>query len=77
MLNENVKGGGWVHDFGQTRQVGQGLIKGTLLVWILNSWCFDHGDVTWDYLKGGSFGKQRSFLNKEFWGILGRVVNNF
>jgi hypothetical protein len=33
--------------------------------------------VTWDYLKGGSFGKQRSFLNKEFWGILGRVVNNF
>jgi hypothetical protein len=33
------------------------MTMGTLLVWILNSCCFDHGDVTWDCSKGMSSGK--------------------
>jgi len=28
--------------------------QGTLLVWILNSCCLNHDDVTWDSLKGES-----------------------
>jgi hypothetical protein len=35
-----------------------GTDKGTLLVWILNSCCFDHDGVTWDNSKGESFGEQ-------------------
>jgi hypothetical protein len=31
-----------------------GTNKGTLLVWILNSYCFDHDDVTWNSSKGES-----------------------
>jgi hypothetical protein len=33
--------------------------QGTLLVWILNSCCLDHDDVTWDSSKGESFGEQK------------------
>jgi len=39
----------------------------------LNFCCFDHGDVTWDCSKGGSFGKQGSFLENKFWKKLGVV----
>ncbi len=35
-----------------------GTDQGTFLVWILNYFCFDHDDVTWDSLKGESFGEQ-------------------
>jgi hypothetical protein len=31
----------------------------TLLVWILNSWCLDHDDVTWDNSKGESSGGEQ------------------
>jgi hypothetical protein len=40
----------------------------------LNPYCFDHGDVTWDNSKGKSFGKQKSLLDREFWGRLGQDV---
>jgi len=33
--------------------------QGTLLVWILNSCCLNHDDVTWDSSKRESFGKQK------------------
>jgi hypothetical protein len=32
--------------------------KGILLVWILNSYCFDHDDVIWDSSKSESFERQ-------------------
>ncbi len=39
-----------------------GIDKGTLLVWILNSCCFDHDDMIWDNMiwdssKGSCFGE--------------------
>ncbi len=35
-----------------------GINQGTLLVWILNSCCLDHDDVTWDSSKRESFEEQ-------------------
>jgi hypothetical protein len=35
-----------------------GINQRTFLVWILNSWCLDHDDVTWDNSKGESSGEQ-------------------
>jgi hypothetical protein len=32
--------------------------QGPLLVWILNSCCLDHDDVTWDGSKGESYVEQ-------------------
>ncbi len=43
----------------------------------LNSCCFDHGDVTWDYSKGGNSGKQESFIEKEFLERLGKAIGSF
>jgi hypothetical protein len=38
--------------FWMNKVVRIGIDKGTLLVWILNSCCFDHDDMTWDSSKG-------------------------
>jgi hypothetical protein len=40
----------------------------------LNSCCFDHDDVTWDGLKGQSFGEQRKeYETWSFWRRVGVV----
>jgi hypothetical protein len=74
---DDVKGVGRVHDFGWTRKVGYRLIGGTLLVWILNSCCFDHGDVTWDCSRGKNSEKHKSFLDKKFWERLGGAIGTY
>jgi len=35
-----------------------GIRQGNFLVWILNSFCLDHDDVTWDSSKGESSREQ-------------------
>jgi hypothetical protein len=47
-----VKGVRWICDFGMNKAVRIGTNQGTLLVWILNSCCFDYDDVIWDSSKG-------------------------
>jgi hypothetical protein len=42
--------------------------KGILLVWILNSYCFDHDDVTWYSSKEENYGNQRGGEKKMRWG---------
>ncbi len=44
--------------FKMNKVVRIGTNQGILLVWILNSCCFDHDDVIWDMSRGESFGKQ-------------------
>jgi hypothetical protein len=42
--------------------------QGTLLVWILNSYCLGHDGVTWYSSKGESSGEQRGGEKKMKWG---------
>jgi len=44
--------------FWMNKVVRIGTNQGTLLVWILNSCCLDHDDVTHDSSKGESYWKQ-------------------
>ncbi len=52
-----------------------GINQGTLLVWILNSYCFDHGDVTWDCSKGESFGKTKELIKYKVLGRVGSTID--
>jgi hypothetical protein len=55
--------------FWMNRVVRLGINQGTLLIWILNSCCLDHADVTWDSSKGETYRKQKKGKrrwNKEF-----------
>jgi hypothetical protein len=52
--------------------------QGTLLVWILNSYCLDHDDVTWYSSKGESSRKQSRGGKNMKWrsfGIIGGARN--
>jgi hypothetical protein len=44
--------------FWMNKVVRIGIDHGTLLVWILNSCCLNHDDVTWDSSKNESSKKQ-------------------
>jgi hypothetical protein len=45
--------------FWMNKVIRIGTDQGTLLVWILNFFCFDHDDVTWDSSKGESYREQK------------------
>ncbi len=49
--------------------------QGTFLVWILNSCCLDHDDVTWDSSKGESYGEQEGKTNEDEIGEFQRLKN--
>jgi hypothetical protein len=41
----------------------------------LNSYCFDHGDVTWDCSKGESFGKTKELIKYKVLGRVGSTID--
>jgi hypothetical protein len=51
--------------FKMTKVVRIGINQGTLLVWILNSCCLDHNDVTWDGYKEGNSREQEERKMKQ------------
>ncbi len=61
--------------FWMNKAVRIGIDQGTLLVWILNSCCFDHDDVILDSSKGESSGKQgekmKHGVERKIGGIVG------
>ncbi len=51
--------------------------QGTLLIWILNSCCFDHDDVIWNSSKGESSRKQGEKMRHEVERKVGGTIGTY